>query len=277
MKYRIKLISFVLAVVMVLGLLPATLVSSMDYVIPITTAEEFLAIMDAPDRSYRLENNIDLGTITPLGYQPGQNTVTAFTGALDGNGYTVSYTMNPVAEMPLYGLFAKLDGVNISNLNVNGKIHADISVRKAHSVAIVAGSAYNSTIGGGTISGEIKVTGTTGRVYVSTVVENTDSTTISHVQIKADTQMDLGGNLYGYYYGIGTAINEHCWVEGSVQFSGDVRGIYVITNGNNCHATLPITLHANGYQPSVIAISGGTNNYYSGNIEVYSNDTPPIR
>lgn len=59
-----RLCSVLLAAVMLLSLLPVEAAQDIDTV---ETAEDFFAIMDDPTDAYRLENDIDLGWIAPLG------------------------------------------------------------------------------------------------------------------------------------------------------------------------------------------------------------------
>lgn len=63
-----RLCSVLLAAVMLLSLLPVEAAAQdIDTVTVIETAEDFFAIMDEPTDAYRLENDIDLGWIAPLG------------------------------------------------------------------------------------------------------------------------------------------------------------------------------------------------------------------
>ena len=88
----------------------------------ISTAKQFLNMKQGMNKHYLLVKNIDFGgiTINPIGYginNVGAETYQAFTGVLNGNGYTVSALK--ISGKDFSGIFAKNEG-QIVNLNVSG-------------------------------------------------------------------------------------------------------------------------------------------------------------
>ncbi len=114
----------------------------------ITTAEQFLSIMDYSDKHFVLKNDINIGSMkAPLGKNYWEHSAIddapedPFTGTLDGNGYTVSYNMmisnlevvKTDLEMIMgfhklctkdysFGLFAAAKNATFRNLVVDAKI-----------------------------------------------------------------------------------------------------------------------------------------------------------
>ena len=86
---RLRALSLLLCLALVLPMLPIPASGALDATVSIGSVEEFLAIMDDPDGSYRLDADLDLGNVRPLGYDPATGQLTAFTGSLDGNGHTL--------------------------------------------------------------------------------------------------------------------------------------------------------------------------------------------
>ena len=157
MKKMTRILALVLVVVMILGIVPPLEVKAEDYIISIHTAEEFMAIAENSGGSYRLENSIQLGSIQPLG---------EFRGSLDGNGHTVSFSQSYSSGIRSYGLFTRINGAQISNLNVSGNISLNISDSGSYYVGILAGSVSGGSLGGGNISGSVNISGSAGNVVI---------------------------------------------------------------------------------------------------------------
>lgn len=98
--------------------------------------------------NYRLVNNIDMSEIDQNAENDNSIKLTTtsktFTGLLDGNGFTISnINLGSSVVTENYGLFAKLDGANIMNLDL---VVDSIHNSQANIVGTLAGTAVNSRI-----------------------------------------------------------------------------------------------------------------------------------
>lgn len=98
--------------------------------------------------NYRLVNNIDMSEIDQNAENDNSIKLTTtsktFTGILDGNGFTISnINLGSSVVTENYGLFAKLDGANIMNLDL---VVDSIHNSQANIVGTLAGTAVNSRI-----------------------------------------------------------------------------------------------------------------------------------
>ena len=154
-----KAVSLLLAVVMAIGVIPsvsasATAIDFIKYVsvktsVPegytgIYTAEDFRAIENSPKNNYVLMNDIVLSNWTPI----------YFAGILDGNGHTITLSINQSLDLPptaRIGLFSYLDTATIQDLSVEGSINIVLNGqpgRKASGtlyVGAIAGTARGSS------------------------------------------------------------------------------------------------------------------------------------
>lgn len=98
----------------------------------IANATHFSNISKSPSAYYVLQNDINLRN---------WNNNLSFSGNLNGNGHTIKYYQNVVAERKQYGLFTTLDNANVSNLQLEynlsaNKIGSNLTVGGLAAVAI---------------------------------------------------------------------------------------------------------------------------------------------
>jgi len=173
-----RILSWLMAVLMVLSLLPATALAADfpgngsgtqadPYVI--TTAAGLYAIRDDVDAYYILGNNIDLSETdyasawTPIGsYMPDAgdpsgetpDAAYAFSGTFDGNGKTVTGLTITDGTMCV-GLFGVVANGTVENLTIENAV---ISGNAMAAAAI--GYAYNSAVNDVNLTGTNSITGT---------------------------------------------------------------------------------------------------------------------
>lgn len=122
-----------------------------DDVIRLSTPDQVKAIMNHPSAKFELMNDIDVGTIMPLG-DTGSGAYGSFSGDFNGNGHTITYKYNSKAHMDnnvgYAGLFAKLKDAKVYNLHVNANISLGNSSDRYKVVCAggLAGSASGSEI-----------------------------------------------------------------------------------------------------------------------------------
>ena len=156
-----RLVSLILAMLMMVVVIPSTTAFAQTEWIKIYTADDLRAVDKNLSGNYKLMNDIDLSNVTASGgtydfsgngWEPigsggvyGNN---AFTGVFDGNGYTIKGIKIHVTSMPKgassktahIGLFAHNSGV-ITNLSVDGMISSVYEYGVPYLGGIVA---YNS-------------------------------------------------------------------------------------------------------------------------------------
>lgn len=122
-----------------------------DDVIHLRTTEQFDALMKHSDANFELMNNIDLGTILPIG-DSGSGIYSSFNGRLNGNGHTISYQYSSKAHLDngigYVGLFAQLKNAGIYHLSIDAAISLGNSSDRYKTVCAggLAGSASGSEI-----------------------------------------------------------------------------------------------------------------------------------
>lgn len=115
---------------------------SMDSYIPIYNAEDLCNIQNNYSGNYELMNDIDLSSITD--WEPIGNSSEAFTGVLEGNGYSIK-NLDINSETDSVGLFYNIENAEIKDLTIeNAKINIDTT--KAISAGILSGQSSNSFI-----------------------------------------------------------------------------------------------------------------------------------
>lgn len=124
---KIRALSLLLALLMVLGLLPGTAMAAEgEDAILISTAEELAAFRDRVNSG---ENTLDVvltadielsGDWTPFNPNDGY-VASAYAGTFDGNGHTISgLSVNATAANQ--GLFGVINGATIKNLKIEGHV-----------------------------------------------------------------------------------------------------------------------------------------------------------
>ena len=226
-----RMLCWLLCICMVLPLVPFEALAD-DGVTEIYTAEDFFAIMDDPSGYYRLEKDIDLGNIAPLGFHSDKpNYPTSFGGMLDGNGHTLTYTLSYVDGCCYYGLFCVAYEAQFYNLYLNTQI--DISFPEKSDgtgsniyVGTVAGETNNTTFGGVFVSGSMNL-------YAPTKEEGDtlcagglsgagDSNSASMCQVDMPVHIQAGNNDVKYQglLNPGNKNAYYCGLSGDVNITG---------------------------------------------------------
>jgi len=278
MKHRLRSFFSVLLCLSVLVSLCPPEVLAVEMVTSISTVEEFMAIGEKQTGSYRLEADLDLGTITPLGYN---NYIMGFDGALDGNGHRISYRMEYIPGCESYGLFWRLaEGAEITNLHLDAHIgianpnNDDCRFYIGAVTGYVTSCDFNLT--GLTLTGSIwyEDHDNRGDVYVGNAIGQQGGrlhTVKSDMDITVDT---TGSDLTIEYGGLTSArmLDErytsdvsvvNCLMEGSVSLMGEVTYVCSLTNATNSVSVQNIQVTST----CASTISGcryGSGNYVSG-------------
>lgn len=242
---------------------------NIDDVIYLKTAEQVKSMMKHPDAKYELMNDLDLGTILPLG-DSGSGVYSSFTGELNGNKHTITYAYSSKAHIDnnvgYVGLFAQLKNAKVHDLKINATISLGNSSDRYKSVCAggLAGSASGSEIS----NIDCKVTmrtpgkdvdylagGLVGRCNVSKVTINS---CILSVDISVTGGTAHAGGVFGQNQKSTVEIN-NTTVTGSVYSKGGLAGGYGSSGGIGGYAdggTTTIT-GCNSGSCSVSSADGG--------------------
>lgn len=216
-------LSLLLSLALLAGFCPAQALAA-EMVTPISTVEEFMEIMDRPDGSYRLENDLDLGLIAPLDRVQENGFSTSFTGSLDGNGHTIRYRMEYVENCWYYGLFRHMSGAEVTNLTVD----ADIDITPPEDavsgiyIGIVAGAANNGTaLTGSTIRADIRYEDDSTNRYVNIEGVLGNYGCVLHT-VDVDWSVQARGGSSVNFTGLASVYSEsyNCTVSGEVSLTG---------------------------------------------------------
>ena len=275
MKKRV--ISLLLALVLALGLLPATAraadgtdisalpefseeadtstaqefkISSADSLEALATAvknDDGNGAYNLKGLTFYLANDIELsGTWTPI------SNVTypadAFAGTFDGNGHTIS-GLNITTQAPNQGLFGLINGATIQNLKVNGTV----SCGKQNNIGGIVGKMQAGTISQCSFSGS--VTGGYAGGIVGAL--NGTSVTIQNCSNTANINGTIAGGILGYWKKKATV--ENCYNTGKIVGSSKAAGIAgQLNNGaiKNCYNVGEIS--GNGDIGGIYAFCNGT-------------------
>ena len=158
-----------------------------------------------PDLSkayYALGSSIDMSGIT-------FKAIKSFSGTLDGKGYTISnLTITPANDTPT-AIFSQIEGATVKNLNLNN-YSVSVTSTTQPCTAAIAGDAYDSTISGCNISGEISSTAKCSHLnigstaFVAGVAAYTSNSTISNCSFDGTITANNGqyvAGIAGYIYG----------------------------------------------------------------------------
>ncbi len=99
----------------------------------VSTKEEFLDIAGAPDGSYFITNDINLGDISAPVVKNG-----TFKGKIDGAFNSISYNLRDETSSQYLGLFSVIDNASISNLKID---NSSISSKRPAATAYMGGLA----------------------------------------------------------------------------------------------------------------------------------------
>jgi len=196
---------------------------------PISTPEDLDAIRDNLAGHYYLTNDIDLsdyGTWVPIGHDPTQEFIgyyTAFTGTLDGRGYTINgltikhnpeddldYVGNGFDNLSL-GLFQCVDGngkvINLSLKNIDISISTGDSINVGAITGVLGSSSGSANAGAKVmnckISGTINVQSVSilnNYAYVGGLVGNMQAGMISDCYNGASLDCETGEMYNNYLY-----------------------------------------------------------------------------
>lgn len=247
-----RILSVLLAVMMVIAMVPSNFVSTAyaDVAIPVSDAEGFAA-MEA-DGSYILTDDITVEA--PY--------ASAFTGTFDGDGHTV--TLDITASSSDYqGMFARLgSGATVKNLIIGGSVTGrkytgavtgrtdpetdDITVRNCQINASVTGTQY--------------VGGIVGYAY-----DNSYSGTLVLTACGNEGAVAGSGNQVGGLVGKSEAVTiTNCYNTGNVsgfnQYAGLVGQGVAPTTMENCYTTGEITRYGSSTNNGYSLIGGGNSN-----------------
>ncbi len=171
----------------------------------VSTADEFMAIAKAPEKSYFLTNDIDLGVIDTTA-----DANLGFSGRLDGAYNNVTYSLSIRKDSGRdIGLFSTLKDAEISNLGIRATINVTGSASDIN-LGALAGSIQGGTYQGidaygadiyvqgsninlGSIAGEV-VSGST----VSTFSKVTGSLSTRSESLAEKNSSLTAGSLFGY-------------------------------------------------------------------------------
>lgn len=217
---------------------------------------DFMDIAKNPSKAYCLEADITL----PDYYEPFD-----FSGKLDGNGRTVTVTLN-VYKGDL-GLFSTLSGTpEIKNLTIDGKIGASIS-GGMNNVGALAGSA--SACSGGSITNVVNKAEVNGYYMVGGIFGKCANLTMKNVRNEGTVR---GDNTVGGVIGYSPTDVTSCGNTGTVKGNNStVGGVISWTYGDvsNCWNTGDVSAKNGGVAGIVGILSEAkkvTNCYNAGTI-----------
>lgn len=263
MKRTLKRLCRLLLAVALAALIPMNaLAYDYDAVTPIRTAGEFFAIMDDPQGAYRLENDIDLGWIAPLGWSPDGGV--EFRGILDGNGHTIRFGMGNTGGLREYGLFYGLKQAEITDLTID----ADIDVSgDLMCVGVLTVYASNATIMGVSITGSLRVTADGSQnLYVCGISSGDWNTTVA-CTVDLQAEISMPNERLMWYYALGDKANSdyyQCDVYGGIRLTGgevNMRGLQNARDSIFC-ADLSVCSASGG----IVMDDTGVNNYVAGGV-----------
>ena len=260
MKKRI--LSLLMAFVMVVSLLPASVRAAETVTEEISSAEAFAAM--SANGSYKLTQDIEVTT-------PYKST---FRGTFDGDGHTVTLKLEDYSSGNA-GLFAETgSGATIENVVIDADITANVgsSYGVAGLIGKVSGTTKVKNCGvygkiENTISGKTAYTaGLIAYVNSKTTVENCYST--ATVSTSNSYSTNVTGGLIGYSYDTLTLTN--CYVRGTVS---NAKGL-AKTGGLVGHLKNDATYKAqlnNCYAAASVSSGGYAVAYLDGNYTTFSN------
>lgn len=258
----------------------------------ISTAEQLIMVKDAPEKCYKLINDIDLGGAT---WSPLSNKDYKFVGCFDGSGYTISnFTITAEEYGGLFG-YIGASGV-VANLTL-GDCTIDV---ENNSVQQVYTGAF-----AGICDGELYNCHLIGKVSVSGKISGTEKTSNLNKAIYANVGGFVGKLSGGIYKcSVETKNNSRIYAEThrfydansdgsnkSYAYVGGIVGIVIGGTIRNCYVTDSVDIDAYGYStcnkalstryPYITVLGGGItakadnaaiSNVYSINDLEYKND-----
>lgn len=231
-------------------------------------ANDLQAMENNPSAYYELGGDIDAsatsGWNSGAGFLPIGQTVTGFTGQLDGKDYFISGLFINRPAMDMVGLFRFAEGATIRNVHLTS-----VDITGNDYVGALVGYAYtNTTIdscsSAGSVSGDIYIGGLAGYVEDATIISDSYSSCTV-------TGLRTSGGFVGYCEG---TVFINCYATGSVDvtdatgagaqgggFAGYIGAALAGSTISQCYATGNVTtevLLGNG------KIGGGFAGYVNG-------------
>ena len=187
-----KAISLFLAILMVVGLVPALDLSAAaeDGLIEVRTVADLDAVRNNPTGNYILLNDIDLTAATapggdydyngtgwlPIYNGTGWLPISSFSGTFDGNGHSIT-GMRIQGDIPIenIGLFGIVNGTvkNLALLDVNINVAQSGSALRTLNCGAIAGCLYGGEIENCVVSGTVSTSVTTEDTATDSTENNT--------------------------------------------------------------------------------------------------------
>lgn len=172
----------------------------------ITTASEVQAMEDDLDAHYELGGDIDAAETAQWndgrGFDPvGPTESSAFTGSLDGNGFTIANLTIDRPDTRRVGLFGVLNESEVRDLTLT-----DATVTGLEDTGSVAGELYSGTIEGVTASGTIEGDSHIGGIVGASVrrFPEVGPATIENVTVSGTVDGESAGGVVGFNSDEGT-------------------------------------------------------------------------
>ena len=250
MKKRV--LSWLLTVVMVLGMLPATALAA-DAVTEISTAEAF-ATMDAKG-SYKLTQDIEVTA-------PYKST---FTGTFDGDGHTITLKLNVTSGNA--GLFAETStGAVIQNLVVDANVTSSVASSSYGTAGLIGRVSGTTTITNCGVTGTVSNTATTtyyaARIgslvgYLSSTLTLNDCYSTANISSISTASSSAAGGLIGGSSSAYPVTAENCYFSGNVDAKNYAGGFIGYLNSNQTSYVSAPHTYTNCYTSGTV--TGGTN------------------
>jgi len=236
----------------------------------IIETEVQLKLIDSfPDASFKLRNDIILSNYwTPLGLSK------AFSGSIDGNGYTI-INLSVIDSFTYLnaGLFGSINGGTIKNLKVITSTQFGVNSTCATGsnntyAGVLVGSITNGTLINCSVSGKVNLKNSTSSDgYCGGLVGYSKQSTIEACSSVASVNVDITGNAYvGGLIGYDESIINNCSANGNVTVTTRQNN----NTTNNYIGGLVGKISGSDYSNSVASLSGS---FATGNCQITSRAT----
>lgn len=220
---------------------------TIDEVIHLKTSDQVKSIMKHPNAKFKLMNDINIGTILPIG-DTGSGTYSSFYGELNGNGHEITYVYSSRAhidnDVGYVGLFAQLKDAKVYNLKINATISLGNSSDryKVVNAGGLAGSASGSEVSNIECKLTMRSPGKDADYWVGGLVGRCDNTkvTINSCILSVDINVVGGsvhaGGIFGHNLNTTVSINDAV-VKGSIYSKGGLAGGWGSSGGIGGYAS----------------------------------------
>ena len=228
----------------------------------ISTAQDLQDIQNALNGKYILTSDIDL-----TGFN--WTSISEFSGELIGNGHTITGLTISKSGTTNVGLFATTNGAVIRDIQLK-----DVNITGGQYTGALVGQATNQTsISGVTISGSVTsntnyVGGIVGNLNNSTVVDSTNSATVTGVSYVGG----IAGQVYGsgiQYYSSVIGSNNTGAINSSGDYVGGITGYlyqYASISDSTSSGDIKLTSSGKSYVGGITGRAYGVNQYYYASI-----------